>query len=160
MDNQLKSNLLSSKHWIRVVYMVFFAVCVQVSRIVMWAVIGFQFLFMLLSGKDNPKLRAFGQSLTDYIYQSLKFLTYNSEEKPFPFADWPSAPVQEELETPLEGEVEVAHEDTSESKVAGEGSAEVVEENTPEAQPENKEPQSETEAEKQSDDERLETDKV
>lgn len=157
MDKQLKSNLLSSKHWIRVLYMVFFAVCLQVARIVMWAVVAFQFLFMLITGKDNPKIRAFGQSLTDYIFQSLKFLTYNSEEKPFPFTDWPTISVQEEMDAPLEGEVEVAHGESEASHVAGEESAEVVEDAQPEAK---KEEANEDASENISEDEALETDKA
>lgn len=89
MDKQLKENLLSSKHWMRFFYMVFFAVCMQVASMVMWVLVILQFLFALVSGSDNAQLRAFGQSLSTYIHQTLNFLTYNSEDKPFPFMDWP-----------------------------------------------------------------------
>ena len=33
-----------------------------------------------------------------FIYQNLQFLTYNSEQKPFPFADWPEADKVVELD--------------------------------------------------------------
>lgn len=91
MDEKLKNNLTSKKSWLRLFYILFFALCFQVAVFVMWILVGLQFLFALFSGNDNPNLRAFGQSLADYIHQTLRFLTYNSDEKPFPFADWPQA---------------------------------------------------------------------
>lgn len=105
MDEQLKTNLLSSKHWLRLLYMLLFALCLQLAGLVMWVLVGLQFLFALVSGQDNPKLRAFGDSLSRYIYDTLQFVSYNSESKPFPFSDWPEI---REKEAPLEGEVEEA----------------------------------------------------
>lgn len=95
MDEQLKSNLTSSKHWFRLVYMILFAVLLQVALAVMWVLVVIQFLFALITGNDNRNLRSFGASLSQYIYQAIQFLTYNSEDKPFPFMDWPEAPVVE-----------------------------------------------------------------
>lgn len=91
MDNeQLKSNLTSSKHWFRLVFMLFFAAVLHLASIVMWVLVVLQFLFSLVTGEDNRQLRKFGHSLSTYIYDVLKFLCYSSEEKPFPFADWPA----------------------------------------------------------------------
>lgn len=90
MDNeQLKSNLTSSKHWLRLVFMLLFAAVLQLASLVMWVLVVVQFLFSLITGEDNQHLRRFGHSLSTYIYDVLKFLCYSSEEKPFPFADWP-----------------------------------------------------------------------
>lgn len=89
-NEELKSNLLSSKHWLRLLFMVLFALLFQVATLVMWVLVVLQFLFSLITGRDNKNLRAFGASLSTYIHQTLKFLTYVSDEKPFPFADWPS----------------------------------------------------------------------
>lgn len=90
-NEELKSNLLSSKHWLRLLFMLLFALLFQVATVVMWVLVALQFLFSLITGQDNKNLRSFGDSLSAYIYQTLKFLTYVSEEKPFPFADWPAA---------------------------------------------------------------------
>ncbi|WP_049630008.1 DUF4389 domain-containing protein [Cellvibrio sp. pealriver] len=91
MDNeQLKSNLTSSKHWLRLVFMLLFAAVLQLASLVMWILVAAQFLFSLITGEDNQHLRRFGHSLSTYIYDVLKFLCYSSEEKPFPFADWPT----------------------------------------------------------------------
>jgi hypothetical protein len=48
-----------------------------------------QCLFSLCTGSDHLALRKLGAEVSLYIYSTLRFLTYNSEEKPFPFADWP-----------------------------------------------------------------------
>lgn len=92
MDNeQLKSNLTSSKHWLRLVFMLLFAAVLQLASLVMWILVAVQFVFSLVTGEDNQHLRRFGHSLSTYIYDVLKFLCYSSEEKPFPFADWPAS---------------------------------------------------------------------
>jgi hypothetical protein len=97
MDNeQLKSNLTSSKHWFRLIFMLLFAAVLQLASIVMWALVITQFFFSLITGEDNQYLRRFGHSLSTYIYDVLKFLCYSSDEKPFPFADWPSGVADKE----------------------------------------------------------------
>ena len=89
-NDQLKSNLSSSKHWLRLVFMLLFAAVLQLATLVMWVLVAVQFVFSLVTGEDNLHLRRFGHSLSTYIYDVFKFLCYSSEEKPFPFADWPA----------------------------------------------------------------------
>ncbi|MFT5084180.1 MAG: hypothetical protein ACI9Y1_002233 [Lentisphaeria bacterium] len=128
MDEQLKSNLTSSKHWLRLLYMVFFAICLQVSSIVMSVLVAVQFVFALITGKANENLRVFASSLTKYIYAALNFLTYNSEEKPFPFDDWPEADVREaanEADSPAV-EVEPAEVEPVPAQAEGEAATETV----------------------------------
>jgi hypothetical protein len=88
-NEQIKSNLTSSKHWLRLLFMLVFAAVLQIASIIMWVLVIAQFIFSLMTGEDNLQLRKFGHSLSVYIFDILKFLTYASEEKPFPFADWP-----------------------------------------------------------------------
>lgn len=105
MDNeQLKSNLTSSKHWFRLIFMLIFAAVLQLASIVMWVLVIAQFFFSLITGEDNQYLRRFGHSLSTYIYDVLRFLCYSSDEKPFPFADWPSGSAEKHVnphETPV-----------------------------------------------------------
>lgn len=103
MDEQLKSNLTSGKHWMRLVYMVLFAIFLYVASFVISFLVVVQFVFALVTGSDNSKLRQFGFSLSAYIHQALQFLTYNSEVKPFPFSDWPEPPAAVQSEEHDEG---------------------------------------------------------
>lgn len=89
MDDQLKSNLMSSKHWLRLVHMILFSFGLYVALVVMLILVSMQFMFAMITGNDNDNLRKFGDSLSKFIFQALQFLTYNTEEKPFPFMDWP-----------------------------------------------------------------------
>jgi len=96
MDEQLKSNLSSGTQWLRLVFMALFAVLLYLAFIVFSVLVVVQFLFALITGKDNVNLRHFGDALSQYIFQILQYLSYNSWDKPFPFAEWPQARVQAE----------------------------------------------------------------
>ena len=106
--NDIKSSILSSKHWIRLVYMLLFALMLHVTSIAMWVLCAMQFLFTLFTGKDNVNLRYLGKSITRFIGQALDFLTYNTEAKPFPFADWPVDGTSNSGSTALMASVEPA----------------------------------------------------
>jgi len=71
--------------------MLLFGLLYNVAEIVTWAVVLFQFIAKLITGKTNDQLLLFGRSLSLYIYEIWRFLTFNSEKLPFPFAEWPKA---------------------------------------------------------------------
>lgn len=77
--------------WNRGLYMLVFAFCLWVAKFVAWVVVVFQFLAAVFTGAPNLKLLSFGRSLSIYHYQLLMFLTFNSEEHPYPLGDWPEA---------------------------------------------------------------------
>jgi hypothetical protein len=48
---------------------------------------------LLFTGEINKQLQQIGQSVAGYMYQIVRYLTFNTEDKPFPFGgSWPSAP--------------------------------------------------------------------
>lgn len=77
--------------WIRGLYMLIFLFFLGVAKFVAFVVIVFQFLNVLFTTETNQQLLKFGKSLSIYHYQVVMFLTYNSEEQPFPMSDWPEA---------------------------------------------------------------------
>ena len=90
MDNTLKGKLLVKDKWLRGLFMLFFII---IKYLVAWLIILialFQFVADLLIGKPNDKLLEFTKHLNTYLLQIVNFLTFNSESKPFPFANWPS----------------------------------------------------------------------
>ena len=89
MGHTLKQNLKEKSTWIRGLYMLLFILFISVAKVVILAVIIFQFLSELITRKTNQRLLKFGQSLSTYSYQILVFLTFNSEYRPFPFGAWP-----------------------------------------------------------------------
>ncbi|WP_193161191.1 DUF4389 domain-containing protein [Microbulbifer hainanensis] len=114
MDNEeLKTNLTSGNQWLRLVYMVLFAFLLEIAGFVMLAVVVLQFLFSIITGSSNDNLRRLGDQIASYIYQTLQFLIYNSEEKPFPFSEWPESDVDDlsGYESAEEVEAEIVAED-------------------------------------------------
>ena len=99
--NDIKSSIFSPKHWTRLVYMLLFALMLHVASIVMWVLCAMQFIFTLITDKDNENLRCLGKSITRFIVQALDFLTYNTEAKPFPFAEWPAGETPSGRDTSL-----------------------------------------------------------
>ncbi|KPJ67554.1 MAG: hypothetical protein AMJ43_04720 [Coxiella sp. DG_40] len=88
----LKEKLSSKDKWIRLFFMILFAVVIYwVALILVWLITAFQFVYALLVGGPSQALLPFSDSLSQYIHQVVMFLTFVTEEKPFPFKSWPSA---------------------------------------------------------------------
>ena len=91
-DSRLEDNLKSRSTWMRLLFMILFIALWSISRVVVFAVVVLQFFWVLIGGETNSRLAEFGQSLATYSYQIVLYLTFNTEEQPFPFSDWPSGP--------------------------------------------------------------------
>jgi hypothetical protein len=100
MDEELKAHLTAKDTWLRGFFLLVFGLLLFVARFVTTVVVIAQFLFVLFSGKVNENLRSFGASLSRYIYQCLRFVTFNTEEKAFPFGPWPEAEPPAEAASP------------------------------------------------------------
>jgi len=70
--------------------MLLFSFLLGMAKFVVFGVVMLQFLFVLLTGTPNSQLLVLGQSLSVYIYQIVQFLTFSSDEHPYPFSDWPA----------------------------------------------------------------------
>ena len=82
-------SLSNTYNWIRLAYMMLFTLLLMAARLVVTLVVIVQFLLVLVAGHDNENLRNLGQGLGKWIYQTVMFLTFNTESKPFPFDEWP-----------------------------------------------------------------------
>jgi hypothetical protein len=60
-------------------------------------VIFLQVASSLITGKSNENILSFGRSLSVYLYHILLFLTFNTDDLPFPFSNWEKT---EEIEIP------------------------------------------------------------
>jgi len=68
----------------------FFMIVFVVKEVLVFGIVVFQFFSRLFTGELNPRLVAFAPGLSRYIYEILNYVTYESDEKPFPFSDWPT----------------------------------------------------------------------
>jgi hypothetical protein len=92
MEDEMKMRLSDRDHWLRLLWMALYALALYflvAPLVVMVALV--QFLFVLLSGERNEQLRSFGASLAEFARQAVRYLAFDSNERPFPFAEWPKA---------------------------------------------------------------------
>jgi len=82
-------NLTNGQTWLRGVFMLLFVLIYSVAEVIVAVVVLLQFFFVLFTGQQNTRLREFGDGLSLFVYQIMSYWTYNSEERPFPFAPWP-----------------------------------------------------------------------
>jgi hypothetical protein len=89
----VKENLKKRSTWLRLFFMFVMVLLYSVSRVVVSVVVLLQFFWVLFTSETNKPLENLGQSLATYTYQIIRYLTFNTEERPFPFdLNWPDGP--------------------------------------------------------------------
>jgi len=124
MNDDLKTNVSDMNVWLRLVFMLLFSAIYFVTRMVLVAVIVLQFLWVLFTADKNPALLSFGAQLSTFVYQIYHYLTFNTEQRPFPFSDWPADVPLSESEQADDTEMEV--ETTEARDVASESDVELA----------------------------------
>ena len=85
---------------LRILWMLLFVIVWQVAEVVRAGVGIVQLGYRLIYGAPSGSLMNFGDSLSQFLAQIGRFGTFHSDQKPWPFADWP---------TPRAPEGEAAH---------------------------------------------------
>ena len=76
--------------WLRGLYMLLMMLVLHVFGTVLVVVAIIQFVIVLMNESPNERLVTFGRNLGIYLRQIAHFLTFASEEVPFPFSEWPA----------------------------------------------------------------------
>jgi len=84
-----KSSATSDVFWLRTIYTVIFLLVAKTLDLLLITITLTQWLFRLFSGDNQKTLKNFSFSLGMYYQQVTHYLTGCSEEKPFPFKEWP-----------------------------------------------------------------------
>lgn len=87
-NEQVKQNLSSKGQWLRILYMVLFAVVLYLVMMLVAVIVVVQALFALVTGKPNEDIGDFANDLSTYVYRIVAFLTYSDDRRPFPFNSW------------------------------------------------------------------------
>ena len=77
--------------WLRGFYMLLMIMAFHISATLLLVVALAQFILNLLHDQPNARLQGFGQNLGRYLRQLADYLCYVTEDKPFPFRDWPNS---------------------------------------------------------------------
>ncbi|QYX49607.1 DUF4389 domain-containing protein [Pseudomonas tussilaginis] len=84
----------------RVLWMLIFLVVWQLAELLLGGLVLVQLIYRLIYGAPSAGLMNFGDSLSQFLAQIGRFGCFHSDQKPWPFADWP---------TPRAPEGEAAH---------------------------------------------------
>jgi hypothetical protein len=88
MDTSTKERFTSKDLWLRLLLMLGFGIISYVVACLVWLIAVIQIMLAFIMGKPNQNLLNLGEGLSKYMYSLFRFLTYNTEEKPFPFTSW------------------------------------------------------------------------
>ena len=91
MSKVWKENIKSESFWLRSLFMVLFLLVYRIVDLIVLLVAICQWFYVLITGDANQSLVQFAASLARYAAQIVDYLGHNSDEKPFPFSDWPEA---------------------------------------------------------------------
>jgi hypothetical protein len=87
--------------WLRLVFMILFAIAFNVAEFVLFVVACVQFLVKAFSGRVLATGTEFGQNLATYVYEIIRFLTFRTNDMPWPFAPWPDGAPEDARRRPV-----------------------------------------------------------
>ena len=77
--------------WMRGLMMLILAFFFSFAGSILGVIALVQFFWTLFNKEPNPALRTFGTGLADWMRQTARFQVFATEDKPFPWAEWPRA---------------------------------------------------------------------
>ncbi len=87
--NDLSPEKKFSERLVRGVFMLLFCIVARIVGALVGLVALFQFICALVVRRPNRNAQDFGKGLGCYLRHIVEFLSYNTDEKPWPFAPWP-----------------------------------------------------------------------
>lgn len=72
-----------------IIFAFFFSVIAYLILYLIFAIMIFQFVYECFYNQNNKKLAKVSHKICVYLFQIIKFLTSNSNSKPFPFGKFP-----------------------------------------------------------------------
>ena len=112
-----KDEILKTSKLIRFLFMLLYGFAINFALTICLGLAFIQFLFYLFTSKPNDSIANFNVYLLDFFGDSLSFLLFETDEKPFPFKS--NIDVQAECEV-IEGESKPEPETTNEENEVNE----------------------------------------
>lgn len=87
----IEENLKSRATWTRFLFMLISGALLGVASLICSFVVVLGFFWVLFTGEVNRQVQEVGQGIAAYIYAIVRYLTFNTDEKPFPLGgEWPA----------------------------------------------------------------------
>ena len=99
MNEINKDELLDLKKWQRLFFMVIYVAAINFVVSILIVLVAIQFIFYLFTSKTNTQLQSANNWLHGFFNDSLNFLSFNTDAKPWPFNsnDEGESDIQEEV---------------------------------------------------------------
>ncbi len=88
MQEELQDNFKQVQIWKRIGFIVICAVIAGVVRTLIYVLVLLQIVATVITGNVNRHILGFGRQLAGYFYHLMLFMTFNTDEVPFPFSAW------------------------------------------------------------------------
>lgn len=75
--------------WARLIPMIVLIICFGLAEAALYIIAIIQFIWVLVNDERNQQLADFGAALSEWMAQDAKYLSFASDDKPFPWASWP-----------------------------------------------------------------------
>ena len=97
----IKVNVADPTTWIKGFFILVFAVIAYALCGIICLIVVVQFFTTLITGDPNTHLTHFSQLLTRYFAEIIRYVTFQSKARPFPFGSFPTdaAATEEDLPT-------------------------------------------------------------
>ena len=89
MSDDIKDNLANSDNWLRVLLVLMFVVIFWLAAWVLAFAVGLNLLILVITGQRNDNLAQFGDQISRYLGELMRYATLNEDHRPFPFGEWP-----------------------------------------------------------------------
>ena len=85
METINKEEILKTSKWIRFLFMILYAFAINFALTICIGLGFVQFLFVLFTSKVNSSIANINSYIIEFFDDSLAFLLFQTEDKPFPF---------------------------------------------------------------------------
>lgn len=86
-----KENLTNTDTWLRVAFIILFGIVFYIAfGWLIWLLVLFQVVTKLLTGGVNPQLLEMSPKVTGYANSILRYVTFQTDQKPWPLDKKPS----------------------------------------------------------------------
>lgn len=85
----VKDNVKNVDVWLRGLFIIVFGIIFYFLCILISLVVVFQFVMRVLTSNLNQNIYNLSEGLCLYAFQILNYVTFRSEERPYPFSAWP-----------------------------------------------------------------------
>ena len=85
MTEMNKDEILKPSKWARFIFMFGYAFVLNLLLPIYIGLAFIQFLFFLVTSKPNTSIQKFNSSMVEFFSDTLRFLLFGTDEKPFPF---------------------------------------------------------------------------